>query len=162
MSDKKKKIIDFKRYLKKDNPLTGKLYFGEEDHEVDEGFEAAVKLLEKKISKAIDRSIEGQLWSASGFNYDASLQDVKTSINLIVNCQASLDAIGPYEDHQMYDRPSAMNFSNTPPGYLEEADPDQSQRQGVQDQKIPKDVLSDLNQDERFIQLMDLMNSQEK
>lgn len=157
--NKNKKVIDFKKYLKKDNPLTGKLYFGKEDHEVDEGFESAVKLLEKKISKAINRSIEGQLWSVSGFNYNASLQDIKTSIHLIVNATATMDSIGPYTDHQEIDRPSAVNFSNTPPGYLEEVDPDQSQRQGIFQQKIPEDILDDISQDDRVIELLNLMNS---
>lgn len=149
---KEKKIIDFKKYLKKDNPLTGKLYFGNIDHEVDEGFEAAIKLLEKKISKAVDRSVKGQLWTSSGFNYKATVEDVNNAIKLITS-QATLDAIGPYSEEN--ERPSAVNFRNTPEGYLEEVDPDQSQRQGVMDTIIPDDVL---NLDERFIELARLLS----
>ena len=129
-------VVDFKKYLSKDNPLTGKLYFGKIDHEPDEGLESALKLLEKEVSKKAGVSIEGMLWTKSGLNPQADVTDLDRSLKLIVNAVATLDALGPPTGEV----PTAVNFSNTPPGYLEEADPDQSQRQGVSDQILPEDL----------------------
>jgi len=151
----KSNVINFKKYLSKDNPLTGRLYFGNIDHEVDQGLESALKLLEKKISTAIDSaSIQGQLWTKSGMNPDASVQDVQRAIQLIVKAQATLDALGPTNGEV----PNAVNFSNTPPGYLENVDPDQSQRQGVLDQNLPED-LGKNNLDDRIIEMLNIINN---
>jgi len=156
------KVLDFKRYLAKDNPLTGKLYFGPFNHEVDEGFESACKAAEKKIANAIDnQAVIGQLWNKRGFNYEASLEDLHKSIMLISKAQATLDTLDAQMDNGQNDIPDVMRFMNTPPGYLEEVDPDQSQRQGVMDINLPGDLAPD-NMDERVLQMINMMNTDEK
>ncbi len=157
-----KKVLDFKRYLAKDNPLTGKLYFGPFNHEVDEGFESACKAAEKKIANAIDnQAVIGQLWNKRGFNHEASLEDLHKSIMLISKAQATLDTLDAQMENGQNDIPDVMRFMNTPPGYLEEADPDQSQRQGVMDINLPGDLAPD-NMDERVLQMINMMNTEEK
>jgi len=156
-----KSIIDFKKYLSKDNPLTKKLYFGNIDHEPDEGLESALKILEMEVSKKAGASIEGMLWTKKGLNPNATVQDLHRSIELVVKSQATLDAIGPPTG----DVPSAVNFSNTPPGYLEEVDPDNSQRTGVLTQNMPESFAADSGEvedegtiDERVLEMIELLS----
>lgn len=153
---KDKKILEFKKYLAKDNPLTGPLYFGNINHDVDQGFELAIKTIEKKIAKAIDNeSVIGQLWTKKGFNYKADLNDLHNSLILISKAQSKLDVIDAQNKDQE-NIPEVMKFKNTLPGYLEEADPDQSQRQGVLTMNLPE--FSDDNIDNRMLQMADLLN----
>jgi hypothetical protein len=153
-----KKVLDFKKYLAKDNPLTGKLYFGPFNHDVDEGFESSVKAAEKKIATAIDnQAVIGHLWKTSGFNYDASIEDLHNSLMLISKAQATLGTLDAQMENGQNDIPDVMRFMNAPPGYLEEGDPDQSQRQGVADMNLPGDLASD-NMDERVLQIINMMN----
>lgn len=153
------KIVDFKKFLSKDNKLTPKLYFGDFNHEQNQGLEQAVKELEIKISKAIDRNVIGMLWTSAGLNTEASLDDINKSINLIIKAQATLDSLPPYKEQET-ERPIAMNFMNTPADYLEEMDPDKSQRAGVQTHKLPLDLSinnkNSLNQDTRLLELSKL------
>lgn len=161
------KVIDFKRYLAKDNPLTGKLYFGPFNHEIDEGFESACKTVEKKIAEAIDnQSVIGQLWTKNGFNEKADLKDLDNSLKLIARAQATLETLDAQMQDGQNDIPNVFRFMNTPPGYLEEPDPDQSQRQGITDLNLPSmhsllGDVNDLNMDDRVLKMIDLMSDKE-
>lgn len=144
------KIISFKKYLSKNNPVIGKLYFGDINHEIDQGFELSIKSLEKKISKAINKDITGIIWN-NGLVKDASVEDIDKALKLIV-ANPGLDQLGPVKDQEL-DKPIVINNRNQPEGYLEEIDPDKSQRIAVTEQKIPKTT-----EDERFFALIDMLN----
>ena len=179
MSSKKKNVKKFKEYLSKKNPVIGRLYFGGIDHEFDEGFEAALKAAEKKVSKAINSSIEGQLFSNGSLNPLCSVEDLDRSLGIISKANATMDSLGPPDG----DVPSAMNFSNTPPGYEQEVDPADTQQTGATEQAIPKVSISDIdwekeresffnnnkkkdvkdnNIDNRMVGLVDLIKNVEK
>ena len=157
-----KKIVDFKKYLAKDNPLTGKLYFGPFNHEIDEGFEAACKVAESKIANAINNdAVKGHLWTKQGFNYNASLEDLHNSLTLISKAQATLETLDAQMQDGQNDIQEVMRFMNNPPGYLEIADPDQSQRQGVTTLNLPENMSED-NMDDRVMQMLSLMSQEKK
>src|SRR5690606_19824043 len=144
------KIISFKKYLSQNNPVIGKLYFGDINHEIDQGFELSIKSLEKKISKAINKDITGTIWN-NGLVKDASVEDIDKALKLIV-ANPGLDQLGPVKDQEL-DKPIVINNRNQPEGYLEEVDPDKSQRIAVTEQKVPKTT-----EDERFFALIDMLN----
>lgn len=151
---KAKKVIEFKDYLSRNNPVVGKLYFGKVDHNVDSGFESSVKLLEKKISKAINHSIEGQLWTSAGFNYNADINDLSKAISIIKSAQASVQSTvftgKPSEEEE-----DILNFFA--PKTISNMDPYNTEVDITTNGIYPANSPSTLTQDDRILELFKLL-----
>ena len=155
----KDKVKKIKHYLSFDNPIIGRVYFGNVDHQVDQGLESAIKLVEKKISKAINRSVEGLLWKAGGLNPDTSVEDIQNSINLISKAQASVQTT-VFRGEPNSENDWSFQFFAQPT--IENPDPYNTQVDSIVNSIYPSLTPETLTQDERALAILELMKDQEE